>query len=102
DGQLVLQNRANNRIALLTITGTNVVSSQPISPNLSSDWRVAASADFDLDGQRDLVVQSTITREITILYMDGSVIRAFASLRPVVLPNYEVVAAGDFNGDGKP
>jgi uncharacterized repeat protein (TIGR03803 family) len=100
--RMLLQNQTDRRIAIMTVTGTNITLSRPTFPTLPAGWRVAAYADIDRDGQYDIVVQNTVTRAISILFMNGGAVRASKSLSPLLPVNWEVVASGDFNGDGRP
>ncbi len=67
-------------------------------------WRLAASADFNNDGIRDLIWQNMQTGQVVIWYMGGT---SGAQMQSWTFmsgpePGWNVVAAADFNRDGVP
>lgn len=99
--RLLFQNQADRRIAMMTLYGTSVGISRSITPTLPEGWRVAAYADFDFDGQNDIVVQNTTTRVMAVLFLNGYGIKMSRSITNVLAEGWEVVASGDFNADGR-
>lgn len=68
-------------------------------PSSSNGWQIAGAADFNLDGQQDLLMYNPTLGSSKI-----SLMRQGAVLRDVILPSkpgWKPVAAADFNKDGK-
>lgn len=82
-----------DRIGWETLTG---------APLPSPDWIIAATADFDRDGQPDLMWRNVVTNKLEIWLLDGTVWRATRVPSPdhAVDGNWEVVAASDLDMDG--
>jgi hypothetical protein len=99
---LLVQNQTDRRIAVLLMAGASVVSSKTVTPTLPVNWRFAALADFDNDGQNDIVAQNTQTRAISILFLAGTSIRASVPVNPTLPPGWSVMAAADVSLDDKP
>jgi hypothetical protein len=62
---------------------------------------VAAAADFEQNGNNDILWQSTSTGECGFYLMNGTTVTAWAELGKVD-PSWQIVAAADLNGDGNP
>jgi hypothetical protein len=88
------------------MNGVNLVAGLSLVPDRVTDldWRVAATGDFDRDGQRDIVWQHLTSGRIAVWLMSGTRLRASVPLTPDRLAdtNWRIVGAGHFNGDGKP
>jgi uncharacterized repeat protein (TIGR01451 family) len=67
-------------------------------------WKVVGTADFNGDGQPDLVWQNETTGELTVWYMGGEQGNTFLGWNYLSGPvaGWTVVAVADFNGDGHP
>jgi hypothetical protein len=65
-----------------------------------ANWKVAAIADFDGNGNDDILWRNISTGENYIYFMNGTTISSEGYIRSVV-PAWTVVGAGDFDGDGK-
>lgn len=65
-------------------------------------WEVAATADFDRDGQADLLWRDGVTQQLVVWLLHGMAWRATVVPDPdhAVDANWQVVAAGDLDGDG--
>jgi NHL repeat len=57
-------------------------------------------ADFNDDGQSDIVWENTVTGERGIWLMNGSSVANWAGL-PTIPTDWHIVGTGDFNGDGQ-
>ena len=73
-------------------------------------WTIVGSANFNADGQADLVLQNDSTRQATVWYLGygwmfkgGPPTRLGSNwLQSTELPGWKIVAVADFNNDGKP
>jgi GH18 family chitinase len=63
-------------------------------------WRIAGSADFNHDGQADLVGQNGAS--IMFALMSGKTVQSTQSLTPSPGAAWSVRAVADFDGDGQP
>ena len=105
---IVFQDR-DGALAAWQMNGLNMVAAGSLEPGNVGDinYRIVASADFDRDGQEDLVFQHT-DGTLAIWYMDGVRLASTALLEPnngVSPPDgpfWRAVAAVDLNGDRKP
>ena len=68
-----------------------------------TDWRIAATGDFDGDGHRDIIWQHITSGQVSAWLMSGTRLRSGVLLTPdrVADTNWRIVGAGHFNGDGK-
>lgn len=91
-------------IWLLTPSGTGpAVSQQAVAlPTVDNNWRIAGVADFNADGQRDVVWQNLFTGERGIWLMNGTQFSGQFVPLGVVTYGWHIVGVGDFTGDGKP
>ena len=81
--------------------GTSLTAWNSITTATGSD--LAASADFNRDGVRDLVWQHKTSRQITIWFMGGSQTDTLtASSIVAAAPGWTIVGAADFNADTRP
>lgn len=87
-----------------TVSGTAYVDSTAVSgaAALPLNWKLSATADFDLDGRADILWRNTTSQKLVIWTMNGSakVGNIVPSPDQAVDPNWEVAGATDFNGDG--
>jgi hypothetical protein len=67
-------------------------------------WNVAGVADFDGNGEPDLVWLSDTTSQVTVnyYYLGGAVLQGANYLDPTGIPGWTVVGTGDFDGNGVP
>jgi hypothetical protein len=70
---------------------------QPISP----EWLILGSADFNGDGEVDLLWQNTRTGQGAVWLMNGTIWIQEQLLMPVS-PRWRIAGTGDFNGDASP
>ena len=72
---LIWQNEVTGQIAAWKMgrDGTTVVDAQPLTPSEVPDtnWRIVGVADFNLDGQTDLLWQHQTSGLIALWYMNG-------------------------------
>jgi hypothetical protein len=70
----------------------------------TSGWHVAGVADFDGNGEPDLVWMNNTTSQAIVdyYYLGGAVYDGGTFLDPVGIPGWTVVGTGDFDGNGVP
>src|ERR1051326_3075906 len=84
-------------------TSINLNSSSTLSPPFgSTNWIIAATGDFNRDGQTDLVWRNPTTGDNVIWLMNGTTFVSAVTNVPTTGPSYgwTIVGTGDFNGDG--
>jgi hypothetical protein len=84
------------------VDGTVILSAKGISGPIPG-WRLAASADLDLDDRPDLLWQEDGTGVLVVWFMggvDGSV-PVSGKLISGVIPGWRMVAAADLDGNGR-
>jgi hypothetical protein len=67
----------------------------------NTDWKLIGAADFNHDGNQDLIWQDAVNGQRAIWLMNGTIPVGNASLGTVPL-EWSIVGAADFNGDGNP
>jgi len=72
----------------------------PSLPN--TDYRVAGTADFDGDGNSDILWWNRTTGAIALWLMNGPELRSIVDLPGIPDTAIQPVAVGDFNTDGMP
>ena len=109
DGQMDIlwQNISDGYLATWSLNGTNLLSSDLLSPNRMPDnnWRMAATGDFNNDNKPDIVWHERTQGWIGIWLMNGLTLMSSTSLSPasrerVADINWKVVGAVDLNNDG--
>jgi hypothetical protein len=89
-------------LAVWKMEGTNMISSDFLNPanHGVSDWKAIATADFDNDGESDILFQSS-TGDLVVWFMDDLNLSHAVPLNPKNPGlGWKAVGAGDFNGDG--
>jgi len=101
---LVWQHRTQGRLAVWYMTGSQVVSTRPLSVPQVSDtaWQIAAAADINRDGKADLLWHNTTTGGLAAWLMDGDQVGTQQLLSVSGVPdlNWRLLGAGDTNADG--
>jgi hypothetical protein len=99
--RLLWQHEDGARV-LWAMDGTNWTGGYSVLGQVPPVWRIAAAADFNGDGNADVVWENTATGERAVWFLTaaGAWEGAFAML-PVVAPVWRIAAAADFTGDGK-
>jgi len=107
---IVWQNTADGSISLWEMAGTSMTDGRPVSPSPVTDtnWKIRGFADFNQDGDGDLVWQHDGDGRLAVWFMQ------FKLYQPVMLQgdplgpgqvtdlDWKIVGTGDFNRDGWP
>jgi len=83
------------------IEGSRVTSSQ-LLPQLTppSEWEAQATADFNQDGQGDIVWRNRVSGGNVVWIMNGGSVARSIFFPALADQNWQIGGAGDFNGDG--
>ena len=85
-----------NLIAVWTMNGRSVASTENFIGWASPGWSIAGAADFDRDGDPDLLL---VNMEKTVIWeLDGFAVAGTENFLP--RRNAQIGGTGDFNGDG--
>jgi probable HAF family extracellular repeat protein len=100
---LAWQHTPDHQVQLQFFNGTTPTGSGPIANSpFDSGWSVAAQADFNGDGNQDLVYRHTSDGLTEVQLLQGSTgIGGGAIANNPFDASWNIAATGDFNGDGK-
>jgi hypothetical protein len=102
---LLWHHQTQGLLALWVMNGLNQVSATALTPDRVTDtnWRIAATGDFNGDGWRDIIWQHQTDGSISAWLMNGTRLVSGTLLTPnkVADTNWKIVGAGDFNSDHK-
>ena len=101
---LIWQYRATGQLAMWTMRGTTVTSTQMLNAPVVGDpaWSVAGTGDLNGDGYADLVWQNSNDGTLSAWLLRGNqVLGASVLSYSGVNPRWKIRAVGDVNGDGK-
>jgi hypothetical protein len=116
---VVLQNRATGPLGWWRLSGATLLSKQNIQ-NMpeSTQWQLRSAADFNRDGDPDLVWQHDTTGQLQVWAMQSGAVASTSSPALTSQPhavaalpfgpgqltdlNWRIVGSGDFNRDGSP
>ncbi len=98
---LLWRNTTSQKLVVWTMNGSTKVGNIVPSPDQAVDanWEVAAAADFDGDGNRDLLWYNQTSGKIVVWFMNASVQRItgqFTNPSSVGNNNWKVLAVGDY------
>ncbi len=98
---IVWRNTTSQKLVIWTMDDSAKTGAIVPTPDQAVDgnWGVAGAADFDGDGNRDLLWYNQTTGKIVLWYMDAAVVRTtglFTTPASVGNNNWRVVAVGDF------
>ena len=109
-GDIVWQHAADGTLGIWRMAGTVLEDAIAVSPDHVADtnWKVRGAADFNQDGDADLVWQHQVSGAIAVWFMKYEWYRptliSGEALGPgaVADVNWQIVGTGDFNRDGWP
>jgi FG-GAP-like repeat len=71
-----------------------------VSPNPGPSWTEIGTADFNDDGQSDILWQNPSTGQASIWEINGNTLTGGGTVNPNPGPSWKAIGTGDFNGDG--
>ncbi len=100
ENDLVVYNTASGAVSFTSLSGGSVGLGG--APPLPLNWRLSATADFDHDGQPDILWRNLTSQRLVIWTMNGTFKAGNLVPSPdhAVDGNWEIVGARDFDGDG--
>ena len=100
---ILFQNVATGALGIWSMGGTagTTIAGWIALQTPTAGWVVLGVADFNGDGQTDILFQNTATREMGIWVMNGTTVTGWAAL-PTPTAGWVVRGIGDFDGDGRP
>ena len=101
---ILLQNQVTNQISVWYMGGTDglTITTSPIVGQPLSGWEVVGAADFNHDGNADLLLQNTSSNALSIWYLGPNFTVLSAPIVATPLPNWHVVGIADFDQNGSP
>jgi hypothetical protein len=99
---MLWQNSSNGDRSIWLMTGSSWDGSYALLPRVVTAWSIAATGDFNDDGDADIVWQNTVTGDRSIWFMNGNSWEGDYALLPQVATEWSIAGAGDFNSDTKP
>jgi FG-GAP-like repeat/Ig-like domain CHU_C associated/Dual-action HEIGH metallo-peptidase len=99
---ILFQNTSTGQLVVWFMNGTTVLSNTNFLPTVSStNWHVAAVADFNRDGHPDILFQNYATGQLVVWLLNGMTVISNSNFVGTVSNlDWLVRGAGDFNGDG--
>ena len=100
---LLWQNTSNGALAIWTMNGATVSSTQMLSASVADlAWRVVGSGDLDGDGFADIVWQHDGDGAVAAWFMRGTQLLygRYLSIPQVADTNWRIRGVADLNGDG--
>jgi len=80
--------------------GQTITSSYALPSVSDINWKLAATADFNYDGNADLVWRNSVTGDNAVWFMNGGAFASAADLPRVSDANWEIRSVADFDNDG--
>lgn len=100
----ILWRNSDGFLAFWHMNGVSLTSMDLASINqmTNSNWRIAAFADLNGDGSRDIVWEEQTQGWLAVWFMQGNQVigTQYLSINKID-PSWKIKAAGDVNGDGK-
>lgn len=104
---IVWRNQSTGTIGLWHMDGNTLLGTAALPPAVNAayqvtntNWTIAGRADFNHDGQTDLLWQNPLTGQVAIWLMSGTTLKQEILLPQVVGGQWTIVGTGDFNHDG--
>ena len=105
DGQMdmLLRNDSADQNLVWSMNGTEIIAEGLIGRGIpDAAWNIEATADFDNDGQTDILLRHYRSGQNLLWTMDGHEIKSERLIGRVVEDlDWRIEGAGDFNGDGQ-
>jgi hypothetical protein len=99
---LLWHQTGTNQLTVWLMDGTTRIGQLTPQPTtVPAEWRLVGSADFDRDGQLDLVWQSQVTGDLYLWYMNGTALRLEQAIGTFG-SGWQARAVADFDLDGRP
>jgi hypothetical protein len=87
------------------MNGTSLVSGTFVNPSLpDTNWTVAGVADFNRDGQQDILWHHGVSGQVVLWYMNGATLASGTFTNPPALAHvrWQNAAVGDYDSNGNP
>jgi large repetitive protein len=98
---IVFRNEVTGDTKVYRMNGLTFDSSVDLLQN-GGNWRLVGVADFNADGNADLLYRNAVDFSMSVHYMDGANLIGTASIIAIPDANWKVAAVGDITGDGYP
>ena len=90
----------NGKNVVYLMDGATILSSTLINKEVDLNWKVAAVADFDGDGDADILWRHALNGKLWMYIMDGTTIQSSVYVGTESDTNWQIFGSGDMNGDG--
>ncbi len=100
--RLLWRHAATGQNVAWFMNGVTIASTSSLAAAPDPNWEMAATADFNGDGQDDIVWHNLATGQNVIWFMNGSTLLSVMSLPTVADRGWQIGAAIDLSGDGQP
>jgi len=102
NADILWQQNGTGSLLCWLMDGTTKIGEHTLLPgNIPTMWQMVGTADFDRDGQVDIVWQNSQTGDVYVWYMDGTSMRVEQPIGRFG-DDWTVRSVGDFNADGRP
>jgi len=98
---IIWRNEVSGDTKVWKMNGTTFDSSSDLL-QFGGNWRYAAAADFNADGNADVLYRNAVDGSLVVWYMQGTNILGTAAVISTPDLNWKLVAVGDVTGDGFP
>jgi hypothetical protein len=100
---ILWRNQATGEDKIWFMDGTKLLNEFPLQSFMPDpNWNIVGTADFDGDGQTDILWRNAADGNNLVWVMNGIRLFREAPLPPVADTNWKIVAAGAFDGDAGP
>jgi hypothetical protein len=101
DHALLWRNKSTGANALWYMDGSKFRNAKQLPSVNDQNWKIVGMADFDGDGQADILWSHKSGRNV-VWHMNGASFRYASYLLTVTDTNWEAAGVADFNDDGNP
>lgn len=102
---ILFRNTSTGQLNVWNMQGTTLGSITTLSMGVADQsWSIVGIADFNGDGQKDLLWQSNTTGLLALWYLQGANVSSTTLTNPSTVSDtsWKVAGVGDFNSDGHP